>query len=115
MPILVGSTTLRDILSTAGSGLSRDDSPLHEESEDDSEGNTPYLDQEKASRGHIKCIKCGHSKNPAAKLLCANCGAQLREQIRARVAQRWAMLREKARRDGRLGDKVIELHSSSKS
>nr|XP_024387448.1 uncharacterized protein LOC112287971 isoform X1 [Physcomitrium patens]PNR46579.1 hypothetical protein PHYPA_013698 [Physcomitrium patens] len=92
--------------SEQGSGLSRDDSPLHEESEDDSEGNTPYLDQEKASRGHIKCIKCGHSKNPAAKLLCANCGAQLREQIRARVAQRWAMLREKARRDGRLGDKA---------
>ncbi len=77
-----------------------------DDADDDVAGSTLYIDNGKASRGHIKCVKCGHNKNPSAKLLCGHCGAYLREQTRARVAQRWEMLKEKANREGRLEDKV---------
>ncbi|CAK9875772.1 unnamed protein product [Sphagnum jensenii] len=77
-----------------------------DDADDDVAGSTLYIDNGKASRGHIKCVKCGHNKNPSAKLLCGHCGAYLREQTRARVAQRWEMLKEKANREGRLEDKA---------
>nr|PNR39257.1 hypothetical protein PHYPA_019535 [Physcomitrium patens] len=95
--------------SSSGPGLqlSKDDgSPLVGESEEDIAGSTPCIDNGKASRGHTRCVKCGHSKNPSAKLQCTHCGAYLRDQTKARVAQRWAMLKEKAKREGRLGDKA---------
>lgn len=93
--------------------LSKDDGsqPPEGESEEDVAGSTPCIDNGKASRGHTRCIKCGHSKNPSAKLQCVHCGAYLRDQTKARVAQRWAMLKEKAKREGRLGDKVQAIHS----
>jgi hypothetical protein len=69
-------------------------------------GSTPCIDNGKASRGHTRCVKCGHSKNPSARLQCTHCGAFLREQTKARVAQRWATLKEKAKQEGRLGDKA---------
>ncbi|KAG0559527.1 hypothetical protein M758_10G108400 [Ceratodon purpureus] len=91
-----------------GLQLSKDDggSAGEGESDDDAAGSTPCIDNGKASRGHTRCVKCGHSKNPSAKLQCTHCGAYLRDQTKARVAQRWAMLKEKAKREGRLGDKA---------
>ncbi|KAG0610098.1 hypothetical protein M758_7G038600 [Ceratodon purpureus] len=87
--------------------LDKDGEGEHEgESEEDIVGNAPCIDNGKASRGHTRCVKCGHSKNPSAKLQCVHCGAYLRDQTKARVAQRWAMLKEKAKREGRLGDKA---------
>lgn len=100
------------IVSIVGSGLSKGESPPEGESEEDVAGSTPCIDNGKASRGHTRCVKCGHSKNPSAKLQCTHCGAYLRDQTKARVAQRWAMLKEKAKREGRLGDKVWALLSS---
>lgn len=98
------------IFSISGLQLEKDGSPHPEgESEEDIAGNTPCIDNGKASRGHTRCVKCGHSKNPSAKLQCVHCGAYLRDQTKARVAQRWAMLKEKAKREGRLGDKVRAL------
>ncbi|KAG0559526.1 hypothetical protein M758_10G108400 [Ceratodon purpureus] len=98
-----------------GLQLSKDDggSAGEGESDDDAAGSTPCIDNGKASRGHTRCVKCGHSKNPSAKLQCTHCGAYLRDQTKARVAQRWAMLKEKAKREGRLGDKVQEIQKSS--
>lgn len=89
-----------------GLQLSKDGSIPEGESEEDVAGSTPCIDDGKASRGHTRCVKCGHSKNPSAKLQCTHCGAYLRDQTKARVAQRWAMLKEKAKREGRLGDKA---------
>lgn len=100
------------IVLIVGSGLSKGESPPEGESEEDVAGSTPCIDNGKASRGHTRCVKCGHSKNPSAKLQCTHCGAYLRDQTKARVAQRWAMLKEKAKREGRLGDKVWALLSS---
>lgn len=93
--------------------MSKDGSIPEGESEEDVAGSTPCIDDGKASRGHTRCVKCGHSKNPSAKLQCTHCGAYLRDQTKARVAQRWAMLKEKAKREGRLGDKVYALISSN--
>ncbi|CAM6041662.1 unnamed protein product [Sphagnum compactum] len=88
-------------------GFSKEGTPPPEgESEEDVAGSTPCIDNGKASRGHTRCVKCGHSKNPSARLQCTHCGAFLREQTKARVAQRWATLKEKAKQEGRLGDKA---------
>lgn len=87
-------------------GFSQGTPPPEGESEEDVAGSTPCIDNGKASRGHTRCVKCGHSKNPSARLQCTHCGAFLREQTKARVAQRWATLKEKAKQEGRLGDKA---------
>jgi ribosomal protein L37E len=96
-----------------GPGFSKEGTPPPEgESEEDVAGSTPCIDNGKASRGHTRCVKCGHSKNPSARLQCTHCGAFLREQTKARVAQRWATLKEKAKQEGRLGDKVWNIPST---
>jgi ribosomal protein L37E len=89
-----------------GAGFSQGTPPPEGESEEDVAGSTPCIDNGKASRGHARCVKCGNNKNPSAKLQCTHCGAFLREQTKARVAQRWAALKEKAKQEGRLADKV---------
>jgi ribosomal protein L37E len=89
-----------------GAGFSQGTPPPEGESEEDVAGSTPCIDNGKASRGHTRCVKCGNNKNPSAKLQCTHCGAFLREQTKARVAQRWAALKEKAKQEGRLADKA---------
>ncbi|CAK9866205.1 unnamed protein product [Sphagnum jensenii] len=74
--------------------------------EEDVAGSTPCIDNGTASRGHTRCVKCGNNKNPSAKLQCTHCGAFLREQTKARVAQRWALLKENAKQEGSLADKA---------
>lgn len=108
----LGVFDVRFVLVLSGLQLSKDDGsqPPEGESDEDVAGSMPCIDQGKASRGHTRCVKCGHSKNPSAKLQCVHCGAYLRDQTKARVAQRWAMLKDKAKREGRLGDKVREFH-----
>ena len=107
---------INSIFSFSEMQLDKDGEGEHEgESEEDIVGNAPCIDNGKASRGHTRCVKCGHSKNPSAKLQCVHCGAYLRDQTKARVAQRWAMLKEKAKREGRLGDKVRALFQANSS
>lgn len=87
-------------------GFSQGTPPPEGESEEDVAGSTPGIDNGKASRGHTRCVKCGNNKNLSAKLQCTHCGAFLREQTKARVAQRWALLKKNAKQEGRLADKA---------
>jgi ribosomal protein L37E len=98
-----------------GAGFSQGTPPPEGESKEDVAGSTPCIDNGKASRGHTRCVKCGNNKNPSAKLQCTHCGAFLREQTKAWVARRWAALKEKAKQEGRLADKVWIVDSCWKS
>lgn len=89
-----------------GAGFSQGTPPPEGESEEDVAGSIPGIDNGKASRGHTRCVKCGNNKNLSAKLQCTHCGAFLREQTKARVAQRWALLKKNAKQEGRLADKA---------